>query len=77
MASPDVEYGELTCAVVVPTGDPPGLAELCTHLRGLGVAPEHLPARLELVGALPRDELGEVRRVELREQLVRRWARKS
>jgi cyclohexanecarboxylate-CoA ligase len=77
VACPDREYGELACAVVVPAGDPPGLTELREHLMGLGLARAHLPARLELVGALPRDDLGEVRRVQLREQLVRRWARKT
>ncbi|MDG4809544.1 AMP-binding protein [Micromonospora sp. WMMD1120] len=74
--TPDVEYGELSCAVVVPAGDPPDLVELRTYLRGRGVPPEHLPARLELLGALPRDELGEIRRAELRDQLARRRARK-
>jgi cyclohexanecarboxylate-CoA ligase len=77
VACPDLEYGELACAVVVPAGDPPGLTELREHLLGLGMARAHLPARLELVGALPRDELGEVRRVQLREQFVRRWTRKT
>ena len=77
VACPDPEYGELACAVVVPAGDPPTLPDLREHLLGLGVARAHLPARLELVGALPRDELGEVRRVQLRDQLVRRWARRT
>lgn len=77
VACPDLEYGELACAVVVPAGHPPALTELREHLLGLGVARAHLPARLELVGALPRDELGQVRRIRLREQLVRRWARKG
>jgi cyclohexanecarboxylate-CoA ligase len=77
VACADLEYGELACAVVVPAGDPPGLTELREHLLGLGVARAHLPARLELVGALARDELGEVRRVQLREQFARRWARKA
>jgi cyclohexanecarboxylate-CoA ligase len=77
VACPDLEYGELACAVVVPIGDPPSLTELREHLLRLGTARAHLPARLELVGALPRDELGEVRRAQLREQFVRRWVRRT
>ncbi|MFI5933929.1 AMP-binding protein [Actinoplanes sp. NPDC051494] len=72
VGAPDREYGELACAVVVPVGDPPGLPELREHLLALGVAPAHLPARLELAGALPRDGTGAVQRARLREQVGHR-----
>ncbi|AWZ06525.1 MULTISPECIES: AMP-binding protein [unclassified Streptomyces] len=70
----DPLHGELACAVVVPDGDPPSLPELCEHLLGLGTAEAHLPARLELVGALPRAGSGAPDRRRLRAMLTRRAA---
>ncbi|MFJ3725223.1 AMP-binding protein [Streptomyces sp. NPDC090045] len=73
VAYTDPEHGELPCAVVVPTAldRPPGPAELREHLVSLGVAEAFLPTRLEIVGALPRDEGGRVRRGALRTWLTR------
>ncbi|QNA75292.1 AMP-binding protein [Streptomyces sp. So13.3] len=69
----DPEYGEMPCAVVVPTteAEPPGLVELRDHLAGRGVAAAFLPTRLELVGSLPRDDRGELRKEGLRSWLAR------
>jgi acyl-CoA synthetase (AMP-forming)/AMP-acid ligase II len=64
---PDPETGERACAVVVPAvaSDPPALAELCAHLRDLGLSTRKLPEQLELVGALPRNAMGKVVKREL------------
>ncbi|MER6921515.1 AMP-binding protein [Streptomyces spiralis] len=73
VAYTDPVHGELPCAVVVPAvaADPPGPAEIREHLTGLGIAEAFLPTRLEIVGALPRGEGGEVRRDVLRGWLGR------
>ncbi|MFH8623373.1 AMP-binding protein [Streptomyces vietnamensis] len=69
----DQELGERPCAVVVPAVEeaPPSLLELRGHLTALGTGEASLPTRLELVGSLPRDELGAVRRDWLRSWLER------
>ncbi|MGW1224570.1 AMP-binding protein [Streptomyces sp. NPDC001515] len=73
VAYTDPEHGELPCAVVVPSARdrPPGPAELREHLTARGVAEAFLPTRLEIVGALPRDEHGRLRRDALRAWLLR------
>ncbi len=73
VAYTDPEHGELPCAVVVPTARdrPPGPAELREHLSSLGVAEAFLPTRLEIVGALPRDDGGRISRGALRSWLAR------
>lgn len=73
VAYTDPEHGELPCAVVVPVAwdRPPGPAELREHLTSLGIAEAFLPTRLEIVGALPRDEHGRLRRAALRGWLLR------
>lgn len=73
VAYTDPEHGELPCAVVVPTAQdrPPGPAELREHLTAGGVAEAFLPTRLEIVGALPRDDGGRIRRGALRSWLTR------
>ena len=64
---PDPETGERACAVIVPASpaDPPTLAELCGHLRDLGLSTRKLPEQLELAGALPRNAMGKVVKREL------------
>jgi acyl-CoA synthetase (AMP-forming)/AMP-acid ligase II len=64
---PDPETGERACAVVVPASasDPPTLAELCAHLRDLGLSTRKLPEQIELVGALPRNAMGKIIKREL------------
>ncbi|WP_329377724.1 AMP-binding protein [Streptomyces sp. NBC_01351] len=73
VAYTDPEHGEMPCAVVVPGAQelPPRPAELREHLTALGIAEAFLPARLEIVGALPRDEHGRVRHAALRTWLGR------
>lgn len=68
---PDGQGGELACAVVVPAGPTPvTLDELRGYLSGLGMTEWYLPTRLECVDALPRNDMGKVRKV-----LLQGWLR--
>ena len=69
---PDVERGELVCAVVVPTdpSDPLTTEELFEHCTGTGLMLQKIPERLEIVDVLPRNPSGKVPKHELRKQLV-------
>ncbi|HEY0535562.1 MAG TPA: AMP-binding protein [Actinoplanes sp.] len=64
----DPHNGELPCAVIVPNGTPPTLTELRDYLTWLGMTDWYQPARLELIGQLPRNHAGKVRK-----DLLRRW----
>jgi acyl-CoA synthetase (AMP-forming)/AMP-acid ligase II len=64
---PDEQWGELVCAVVVPTdpGNPPTLDELCALCDGRLATFKH-PRRLSIMSALPRTPAtGQVRRHQL------------
>jgi len=63
---PDPVTGERACAVVVPAGTPPSLADLCDHLRATGLSNRKLPEQLVVVDALPRNAMGKVAKAELR-----------
>jgi acyl-CoA synthetase (AMP-forming)/AMP-acid ligase II len=68
---PDDEWGELVCAVVVPTpdGPPPELAELRAQCAGTLASYKH-PRRLVLVDQIPRTPAtGQVQRRLLSERL--------
>jgi cyclohexanecarboxylate-CoA ligase len=65
---PDPKLIELVCAVVTPTGEPPTLEDLRTHLKDAGVNSWFWPERLEVVEAMPRTVTGKIRKVELRER---------
>ncbi len=67
---PDEAVVERVCAVVVPAGDPPDLAELIAFLRDAGVGELYLPELLKLVETLPRTATGKVRKVELRQRFA-------
>lgn len=60
---------ELACAVVVPDGEPPALADLTGYLDGQQVSPRDWPDRVEIVGELPRNPQGKVLRTVLRQGL--------
>jgi acyl-CoA synthetase (AMP-forming)/AMP-acid ligase II len=67
---PDLQWGEVVCAVVVPSGSAPTLADLQRHCEGQ-LAPFKRPRRLELVTALPRTAAtGQVQRALLVQRLV-------
>jgi cyclohexanecarboxylate-CoA ligase len=57
---------EHVCAVVVPGGEPPTLADLHAHLRERDMTELYFPNRLELIDELPRDPLGKLRKYQLR-----------
>jgi cyclohexanecarboxylate-CoA ligase len=63
---PDRDIDELVCAVVVPAGEAPDLADLCQYMADAGVSEQFWPGRVEVVDALPRTVTGKVRKVELR-----------
>ncbi|WP_433281467.1 AMP-binding protein [Pseudonocardia xinjiangensis] len=69
---PDGQGGELACAVMVPaTAEAPvGLEELRRYLTGEGMTEWYLPARLEYVEALPRNDNGKVLKDILRGRLL-------
>jgi acyl-CoA synthetase (AMP-forming)/AMP-acid ligase II len=69
---PDELLGERACAVVVPAdaAAPPTLADLTAFLRARGLMVQKLPEQLEVVAALPRNDVGKVQKRELREALV-------
>jgi cyclohexanecarboxylate-CoA ligase len=57
------------CAVVVPAGEPPTLADLRAYLDSVGMTEFYQPTRLELMPMLPRTITGKVLKRELRERL--------
>ena len=63
---PDPDLGERVVAWVVAASDPPpAVAELAEHVAGL-LAPHKRPRVVHYLPALPRDEMGKVRKAELR-----------
>lgn len=65
---PDARLGERACAVVVPAGPAPTLADLQTHLAGLDMAKRYWPERVEIATALPRTPSGKVQKFALRDR---------
>ena len=72
MGLPDELLGERACAVVVPSdaAAPPTLAELTEFLRARGFMIQKLPEQLEVMAALPRNDVGKVQKRELRAALA-------
>lgn len=63
---PDPDLGERLVAWVVAAGDPPPAAdELAEHVAGL-LAPHKRPRVVRFLPALPRNDMGKVRKAELR-----------
>jgi malonyl-CoA/methylmalonyl-CoA synthetase len=63
---PDPDLGERVVAWVVAAGDPPPAAdELATHVAAL-LAPHKRPRVVHHLPALPRNELGKIRKHDLR-----------
>ncbi|MEU7818018.1 AMP-binding protein [Pseudonocardia sp. NPDC049154] len=65
----DERLGERACAVVVPAGAPPTLADLAAHLAENGMAKQYWPERLEIRTELPRTPAGKIQKFRLREDL--------
>lgn len=75
VAMPHRLYGEAVCLYVVPAGaGGPKLHEIRNFLEGRGLARFKLPARVELVDALPMVGVGKVDKVLLRKQIADRVA---
>jgi cyclohexanecarboxylate-CoA ligase len=62
------------CAVVVPAGLPPTLADLTSYLEREQVTLENWPDRIEIVTALPKNSLGKILRTQLRQEIEGRPA---
>jgi acyl-CoA synthetase (AMP-forming)/AMP-acid ligase II len=70
---PDVERGEMVCAVVelVDPADPLDFAEMTAWCRDAEMMTQKIPERLEIVDRLPRNEsLNKVVKFKLREQFA-------
>jgi cyclohexanecarboxylate-CoA ligase len=61
---------ETICAVVVPEGPAPTLAQLHDRLREAGMMRLFWPQRLEIVDELPMTATGKVRKVELQQRFA-------
>jgi 2,3-dihydroxybenzoate-AMP ligase len=74
VAMPDPRLGERGCAYVVPRDpqNPPSLADICAYLEAAGLAKYKWPERLELIGTLPRTQIGKVAKSALREDIARK-----
>lgn len=67
VAAPDLRYGEVVAAVVVPVpGHEIDLDSIRAHFAESGLAKQKTPERLVVVDALPRTALGKIRKAELR-----------
>jgi cyclohexanecarboxylate-CoA ligase len=66
---PEAPGAELPCAVIVPEGQPPTVAQLNEYLDGLGMTWWNWVERIELRDALPRNAMGKVQRPILRQEL--------
>ncbi|MFI6042515.1 (2,3-dihydroxybenzoyl)adenylate synthase [Nocardia sp. NPDC051321] len=70
LAVPDDVMGERTCAVVIPAGNPPALAELREFLVERGLAEYKLPDFLEIFDEFPLTPVGKVNKRALLETVV-------
>ncbi len=66
---PDKVLGERSCAVVVPTGDPPSGIDLKRWIRERGLAAYKIPDRVVIRESLPTTAVGKISRRELREMV--------
>ncbi len=69
IAKPDDRLGEVGCAVVLPSGEPPSLADLTGFLDEQGVTRQFWPEHLAVVEEFPMTPSGKVQKYRLR-QLV-------
>jgi cyclohexanecarboxylate-CoA ligase len=66
---PDAPGADLVCGMLVPEGAPPTIAEVNEYLDGLGMTSWNWLDRMEIRDSLPRNSMGKVHRVTLREEL--------
>jgi acyl-CoA synthetase (AMP-forming)/AMP-acid ligase II len=78
VGAPSERTGEAVCAFVVPKGpSPPDVAALAAHLSARGLARQKFPERVVIVGELPRNAQGKIRKDLLRAEVVRLLAAES
>ncbi|WP_433496976.1 AMP-binding protein [Sphaerimonospora sp. CA-214678] len=75
VAMPDEHLGERVCAYLVSTDPDLGVPELQVHLDGLGVAKYKWPERVEIIGSLPRTQVGKLDKKALRDDIAARVGR--
>ncbi len=66
---PDAPGAELVCAMLVPEGEPPTMAEVNSYLDGIGMTSWNWLDRIEVRDSLPRNSMGKVHRATLRQEL--------
>lgn len=66
IGAPDERLGERICALVMPKGDPPELAELNEWLTSRGLSRRNLPEALRIVDTIPATPAGKIRKADLR-----------
>ena len=64
------EADEITCAVVVPKGEPPALDSLRAYLAEVGFSEWFWPDQVQYLDTLPRTITGKVRKVDLRQRFA-------
>ena len=66
---PDAPGAELVCAMLVPDGEPPTVAQVNTYLDGIGMTSWNWLDRMVVRDSLPRNSMGKVHRATLRTEL--------
>ncbi|MFZ2392352.1 class I adenylate-forming enzyme family protein, partial [Rhodoferax sp.] len=71
VAVPDEIMGEKTCIYVVPKDKarPPTLEDIVDHLKQIGVAAYKLPEYIEYIDIIPRNPVGKILKVQLRQRV--------
>jgi len=66
---PNAHLGEVPAVALVADGQPPTLAQVQRHVAGV-LSPHKVPRKVFVVDALPRNVLGKLQRVALRDRLL-------
>ncbi len=70
IAKPDDRLGEVGCAVLLPDGEPPTLAELVTFLDEHQVTKQFWPEAIVIVDAFPMTPSGKIQKFQLRDLVL-------
>jgi 2,3-dihydroxybenzoate-AMP ligase len=75
---PDPEYGERSCAYVIPEeGSKLTLEDLAAHLSKKKIAKFKYPERLEIVDAFPYTNVGKISNKALREDIGQKLGKEA
>ncbi|MBN2515903.1 MAG: acyl--CoA ligase [Deltaproteobacteria bacterium] len=70
VAMPDEVLGEKVCVYVVPKGDEKiTLQDISSFMTEKGIAKYKIPERIEITNAIPRNPVGKILKVQLREDI--------